>query len=274
VRPEDRLGVDHTLIRSTVQRNARIRAAMVSTTPRRRQRSRGVSATRDGRASISAAGPPRTTMPRPSDGPLGQLLERTGDSPDVASGSSAKSNRVLGAIDSELQGWSSCHRRSGHAATWKRLEHQSLKGFAYSSLFSSAPLTPAAQSIFAELGTTNFEQCLECLQHAGIALRALRDPTDRVNRTYEDLRDALFEAVTTMHVPWELFPQGTHVLLVQVLKEYKAVFTTNYDLSLYWSHMQTDEDATSSTTSGLQETSLRPGRHGGPQQSCDTHALP
>jgi hypothetical protein len=150
---------------------------------------------------------------------------------------------MLGAIDSDLQGWSTLSSQEWPTLLLGNgLSINLWEGFAYSSLFSSASLTPAAQSIFAELGTTNFEQCLECLHHAGIALKALRDPTTRVNRTYEEVRDALFEAVGTVHVPWELFPQRTHDLLARELNEYRAVFTTNYDLCLYWSHMQTDED--------------------------------
>jgi hypothetical protein len=51
------------------------------------------------------------------------------------------------------------------------------------------------------------------------------------------VRDALFAAVGRVHVPWELFPEATHEILAQTMDEHDSVFTTNYDLSLYWSHM-------------------------------------
>ncbi len=85
-------------------------------------------------------------------------------------------------------------------------------GFGYSSLFDNATLTAPAHDIFHELGTTNFEQCLECLHHANIALRALSDPTAKVDRTYEEVRDALFTTVGEVHVPWEQFPDPTQRL--------------------------------------------------------------
>lgn len=114
-------------------------------------------------------------------------------------------------------------------------------GFLYDSLYTSAPLAPEAQAIFTELGTTNFEQCLECLHHANIALHALHESTNKVDETYAQVRDALFETVREVHVPWGIFPQASHDLLAETMNGHKAVFTTSYDLCLYWSHQQTEK---------------------------------
>ncbi|RHA37748.1 DUF4917 family protein [Cellulomonas rhizosphaerae] len=144
------------------------------------------------------------------------------------------------AIDSDLQSWLSLQEDDWPTLlVGNGLSINLWAGFSYSSLYQSAALTTAAQSIFNELGTTNFEQCLECLHHANIALSALNESTAKVDQTYEDVRDALFTAVGLVHVPWERFPQDAHDALAVAINGYDAVFTTNYDLSLYWSQMQT-----------------------------------
>lgn len=113
-------------------------------------------------------------------------------------------------------------------------------GFAYSSLFANASLSAPAQAIFDELGTTNFEQCLECLHHAAIALRALQEPVQAVEEAYVAVRDALFAAVGDVHVPWDEFPQAVHDHLAREVNRFERVFTTNYDLCMYWSQLQTE----------------------------------
>jgi hypothetical protein len=145
-------------------------------------------------------------------------------------------------VDAELQDWSILTGKEWPTLLLGNgLSINLWAGFAYSSLFTSASLTSTAQAIFTEIGTTNFEQCLECLHHANIALRALNDSTAKVDKTYEDVRDALFSTVGEVHVPWGRFPQGTHDLLALTMNGHDAVFTTSYDLCLYWSHMQTAE---------------------------------
>lgn len=143
------------------------------------------------------------------------------------------------AVDAALQDWSSLQ-----GAEWpvlvvgNGLSINLWRNFGYPSLFKSATLSAPARAIFTELKTTNFEHCLECLYHARIVLRALKEPTAKVDQTYAAVRDALFEAIGRVHVPWEQFPSSTHVELAANLNMYEAVFTTNYDLCLYWSHMQ------------------------------------
>lgn len=121
-------------------------------------------------------------------------------------------------------------------------------GFGYKSLFSSAKLSDEAKAIFTQLGTTNFEQCLECLHHANVALRALGDSTARVDATYGQVRDALFTTVGEVHVPWSDFPADTHDLIAQEISRFRSVFTTSYDLTLYWSHMWAEYKSTKVVT--------------------------
>jgi hypothetical protein len=149
-------------------------------------------------------------------------------------------NEMPKAVDAELLEWSDLSDEE-----WPTLllgNGMSINlwaGFGYSSLHQGATLTQAAQAIFTELGTTNFEQCLECLHHANVALRALSQSTARVDQTYEEVRDALFTTVGEVHVPWDYFPQDSHDLIALEIDKHASVFTTNYDLSLYWSQMQT-----------------------------------
>ena len=145
-------------------------------------------------------------------------------------------------IDAELEDWADLASREWPTLlVGNGLSINLWAGFRYDSLFTSATLTPEAQAIFAELGTTNFEQCLECLHHANISLRALHETTAKVDQTYAEVRDALFETVSDVHVPWGLFPQSTHDLLAKAMNAHQAVFTTSYDLSLYWSQLQTEK---------------------------------
>ncbi|WP_205474451.1 DUF4917 family protein [Nocardioides sp. SYSU D00038] len=147
-----------------------------------------------------------------------------------------------GPIDADLQDWAGLSSKDWPTLLLGNgLSINLWSGFRYASLYASASLTPEAQAIFAELGTTNFEQCLECLHHANIALRALHKSTTKVDQTYAEVRDALFETVGDVHVPWGHFPQSTHDLLAETMNQHKAVFTTSYDLCLYWSHLQTSK---------------------------------
>ncbi len=121
-------------------------------------------------------------------------------------------------------------------------------GFGYKSLYAAAKLSTEAKAIFDELGTTNFEQGLECLYHANIALRALKESTALVDATYEQIRDALFDTVGEVHVPWDDFPPNTHDVIATQIDRFQSVFTTSYDLSLYWSHMWAQYKSTKVTT--------------------------
>lgn len=112
-------------------------------------------------------------------------------------------------------------------------------GYKYASLFDQSRLSAEAHSIFTELGTSNFETVLECLHHANIALTALKESADRVDITYEQVKDALFKAVVKSHVPWDRVSDERHDALAVGVGSYSSVYTTNYDLCLYWSQLET-----------------------------------
>jgi hypothetical protein len=111
-------------------------------------------------------------------------------------------------------------------------------GFRYDSLFNKSELPAEAHAIFAELNTTNFETALECLYHANVALMALKEDTTQMDRVYRDISDALFTAVGNSHIPWLRFPARQHNVIAANLDNHSSVFTTNYDLCLYWSQLE------------------------------------
>lgn len=118
-------------------------------------------------------------------------------------------------------------------------------GFAYQSLFAVAqappvtnPLSPASISLFGATNTTNFEQVLSALISAGMVNQILGLDTVPINATYQNIRQALIEAVHATHIPWLNVPTETLVKIRAAVIAYKFVYSTNYDLLIYWAIMQ------------------------------------
>ena len=146
---------------------------------------------------------------------------------------------MTNAVDEQLSDWASL---SG--ASWPTLligngfSINLWDGFRYDSLLKEARLKRSARTIFNELSTSNFETVLESLQHARLVLTALDKGTTKVDRTYERVRDSLFDTLNKSHVPWGKFPVSTHTQIALAMARHKRVFTTNYDLTLYWSQLE------------------------------------
>ncbi len=112
------------------------------------------------------------------------------------------------------------------------------KNFSYDYLFDQADLSVNAKKVFTEFRTTNFELALELLGDAQRVCNALGTPRSSARlmaAEYANIRDALFEAVNRTHVKWEEIPESTRHHVADVLLGYRKVFTTNYDLLVYWS---------------------------------------
>lgn len=109
--------------------------------------------------------------------------------------------------------------------------------FAYPSLYGRADLSTVAQAVFADLGVTNFETVLEAIHHAHVVAEALGDATSAIDEQYEQLRDALFRAVHGVHVDWSRFTADRFDKIAGVIQEHESVFTTNYDLCMYWARV-------------------------------------
>ena len=116
--------------------------------------------------------------------------------------------------------------------------------FGYDSLFrlacqgNGAALGAADRSLFKQLKTTNFESVLSALATSKAVSEALDRPIDFIAERETSIRQALIEAVYSVHVPRA---HVTERLLDHVsveLSNYASIYTTNYDLLLYWSLMR------------------------------------
>lgn len=112
--------------------------------------------------------------------------------------------------------------------------------FGYSSLYREAQclelgsLTDADRALFAKLGTQNFERVLGDLNASMTVLSALRKKTDFLLERYQSVQSALGEAIRAVHVPWLDVPDSTLDTIQTELRQFDRVFTTSYDLLLYW----------------------------------------
>ena len=114
--------------------------------------------------------------------------------------------------------------------------------FNYGSLLKAAELAPIAAGItpldrklFDAFGTNNFEVVLAGLAQAMRAAKALASPSEKVFQgAYDRIRASLVAAVCSHHVEWRDLPLTTFLEIKEELKAYQYVFTTNYDLLIYW----------------------------------------
>ena len=98
------------------------------------------------------------------------------------------------------------------------------------------------KNIFKITNTTNFEiimQQLDSFQKLAIVFGAEIDFIEKINRVSETLRTSLISAIKEMH-PGHVFTipeqssQACSVFLNTFLQDGGNIFTTNYDLLLYW----------------------------------------
>jgi hypothetical protein len=116
--------------------------------------------------------------------------------------------------------------------------------FRYSSLFEVAssqdvqhPLSAEDGELFDALQTRNFEQVLAALKTAGVVATALNLERAVLQTRYESIQRALFEAVHNIHVPWDHVSSRAIPWLFTTLRDYRFVYSTNYDLILLWGSM-------------------------------------
>ncbi len=116
--------------------------------------------------------------------------------------------------------------------------------FAYRSLYEKAqssvlehPLTQKDKEVFEHLRTTNFEQALSALSQTQAIGGIFGLNANEVSDAYQRIQKALIEAVHGVHIPWlELTPDSL-ASINTALRAYNFVFSTNYDLILYWAIM-------------------------------------
>lgn len=113
--------------------------------------------------------------------------------------------------------------------------------FRYGSLYEAAVqagLSERAQQLFERLGTNNFEGAMRLLEDAQWVARTygLREvESSGMREDLEVIKRTLVEAVASSHLasPAEI-DENRKSSAAQFLLPYQIVFTTNYDLLLYW----------------------------------------
>ena len=93
-------------------------------------------------------------------------------------------------------------------------------------------LTPEDLALFAE--SENFERVLSDLSTTIRVDEALGIAAARVYERYRSVQAALGHAIRHVHVPRGQVPDSTLRRIRRTLAEYTWIFTTSYDLLLYW----------------------------------------
>jgi hypothetical protein len=116
--------------------------------------------------------------------------------------------------------------------------------FSYGSLFDVATvaeqehhLGDGAAVLFAELETVNFEYVLHSLQIAARVCAAIAVDVPVLEELYNDVQEALFEAIAHVHIDWGDVAGRTLSEIRTELLQFRRVYTTNYDLLVYWAIM-------------------------------------
>jgi Domain of unknown function (DUF4917) len=112
------------------------------------------------------------------------------------------------------------------------------KRFGYDSLYEVGPLTADDKELFDALGTRNFEEVLNYLRTAQLICEQVGHDANDVQKRSSSIRNALITAVNEHHVTWHEVEAEDRLLKIRhALSAYEAVFTTSYDLLLYWAVM-------------------------------------
>lgn len=127
-------------------------------------------------------------------------------------------------------------------AVWDNFRYSSLYDKASSSKDVQHPLTNEDKALFKSLKTENFERVLFELSTARLVNKVLKQDYSVIERRYENIKTALGEAVKQVHPSWNKVNSATKSPTVlhkirEDLKNYKFVYSTNYDLLIYWAVM-------------------------------------
>jgi Domain of unknown function (DUF4917) len=112
-------------------------------------------------------------------------------------------------------------------------------GFAYDSLYEHAckanVLNRSDRKLFETNPTINFESVLAGLATTIQTLETLKESAaGRLRTRYLRVQQALGAAVRDVHIALSDLPVETREIVRDTLRDYRWVFTTSYDLVLYW----------------------------------------
>lgn len=114
--------------------------------------------------------------------------------------------------------------------------------FAYQSLYDEARprcreagLSDEDRAVFDAFGTRNFEVVLAKLRDAITMAEVLGRKPGPYRRRFRSVQDALGAAVRRVHLEWSEIPDEALEAIKSELRNYGSVFSTSYDLIIYWS---------------------------------------
>jgi Domain of unknown function (DUF4917) len=117
--------------------------------------------------------------------------------------------------------------------------------FAYRSLYEVAcsnaidhPLSAATRRLFVSFATHNFEFVLASLKLAGRVNAAAQIEAPVLADLYREVQIGLFESVVSVHVEWGGVALRTLSQIRRELLNHKRVYSTNYDLIVYWAMLR------------------------------------
>lgn len=121
-------------------------------------------------------------------------------------------------------------------AVWENFKEPSLYKKACEQ--SEHPLSNEEQDLFTALKTKNFERVLLALSTAIMINKLLNKEDSFIQERYDRIKSALGYAVTSVHIPWKDATQSGVLKKIRAeLLNYPFVYTTNYDLLIYWAVM-------------------------------------
>ena len=160
----------------------------------------------------------------------------------------SSTNKKDTSVNADLQSWSEIRAQfkngaillgnGSSCAIWEK--------FGYASLFEQAksrkkidnPLSPQDIKVFDSRDTKNFELILSSLSQTSEISKIFDKDSTIFDERYEHIKTALGEAVRSVHIPWhEITNSDVLPQIRQELSNYKWVFSTNYDLLVYWAVM-------------------------------------
>lgn len=114
--------------------------------------------------------------------------------------------------------------------------------FRYRSLFENScigdvdeRLDEQSQQLFRRLNTDNFEHVLATLANSRIVAEIEGIDFATIDNRYRQIASALASAVRAVHPPSYMIADDQFEAIADSLAEYSSIFSTNYDLLVYWS---------------------------------------
>lgn len=134
--------------------------------------------------------------------------------------------------DIKDRGWNNLLLGNGFSINiWGNYSYSSLYKYSIDNKVEPI-LTEIIQNIFSELKTINFEEVLKALAYAILVKKSIGEQTDDYLSLYETVKKNLFNTVHAVHVEYSKLNRTE---IAKEINHFKKVFTTCYDLILYWS---------------------------------------